>query len=40
MKTLQLILSSFIVTAFILKANRKLHEKPETKEEVYRRMKA
>ena len=40
MKTLRLILSSFIVTAFILKANRKLHEKPETKEDVYRRMKA
>lgn len=40
MKTFRLILSSFIVTAFILKARRKLHEKPETKEEIYRRMKA
>lgn len=40
MKTFRLILSSFIVTAFILKARRKLHEKPETKEEIYRRMRA
>lgn len=29
-----------IVTHFLQKAYRKLHEKPETKEEVYRRMKA
>lgn len=32
--------ASMIVTHFLQKAYRKLHEKPETKEEVYRRMKA
>jgi hypothetical protein len=29
-----------IVTSFLMKSYRKLREKPETKEEVYRRMRA
>lgn len=29
-----------IFTGFLMKSYKKLHEKPETKEEVYRRMKA
>lgn len=29
-----------IVAGFLMKSWKKLHEKPETKEEVYRRMKA
>lgn len=32
--------SSIIVTGFLMKSWKKLHEKPETKEEVYRRMRA
>lgn len=32
--------ASMIVTGFIIKSYKKLREKPETKEEVYRRMKA
>ena len=35
-----LAVSSMIVTAFLVKSYRKLREKPETKEEVYRSMKA
>lgn len=35
-----LAVSSMIVAGFLLKSWNKLHEKPETKEEVYRRMKA
>ena len=31
---------SMIFTGFLMKSYRKLHEKPETKEEVYRRMRA
>lgn len=31
---------SMIFTGFLMKSYRKLHEKPETKEEVYRRMKS
>lgn len=31
---------SMIFTGFLMKSYRKLHEKPETKDEVYRRMKA
>ncbi len=34
-----LAVSSMIVTGFLMKSYRKLREKPETKEEVYRRMK-
>lgn len=32
--------ASMIFTGFIMKSYKKLREKPETKEEVYRRMKA
>lgn len=32
--------SSMIVAGFLLKSCRKLHEKPETREEIYRRMRA
>ena len=32
--------ASMIVTGFLMKSYKKLREKPETKEEVYRRMKA
>ena len=35
-----LAVSSMIFTGFLIKSWKKLHEKPETKEEVYRRMKA
>lgn len=35
-----LAVSSMIVAGFLMKSWKKLHEKPETKEEVYRRMKA
>ena len=35
-----LAVSSMIFTGFIIKSYKKLREKPETKEEVYRRMKA
>lgn len=35
-----LAVSSMIVTAFLVKSYRKLREKPETEEEVYRRMRA
>jgi hypothetical protein len=35
-----LAVSSMIFTGFLMKSWKKLHEKPETKEEVYRRMKA
>lgn len=40
MKKLYLAVSSMIVTGFLMKSYKKLHEKPETEEEVYRRMKA
>lgn len=32
--------ASMIVTGFFMKSYKKLREKPETKEEIYRRMKA
>jgi hypothetical protein len=32
--------ASMIFTSFLMKSYRKLREKPETKEEVYRRMRA
>jgi len=32
--------ASMIFTGFLMKSWKKLHDKPETKEEVYRRMKA
>ena len=35
-----LAVSSMIVTGFLMKSYRKLREKPDTKEEVYRRMRA
>ena len=35
-----LAVSSMIVTGFLMKSYRKLREKPDTKEEVYRLMKA
>ena len=35
-----LAVSSMIVAGFLMKSYKKLREKPETKEEVYRRMKA
>ena len=35
-----LAVSSMIFTGFLMKSWKKLHEKPETKEEVYRHMKA
>lgn len=35
-----LAVASMIFTGFLIKSYRKLREKPETKEEVYRRMKA
>ena len=35
-----LAVSSMIVAGFLMKSWKKLNEKPETKEEVYRRMKA
>ena len=35
-----LAIASMIVTGFFIKSYKKLREKPETKEEVYRRMKA
>ena len=35
-----LAVSSMIVTGFLMKSYRKLREKPETEEEVYRRMRA
>lgn len=40
MKKLFLAVSSMIVTGFLIKSYRKLREKPETKEGVYRLMKA
>ena len=40
MKKLFLAVSSMIVTGFLMKSYKKLREKPETKEEVYRRMRA
>lgn len=40
MKKFQLILCTCIVTGFLLKTYDKMTTKPETKEEVYRRMKA
>ena len=39
MKKLFLAVSSMIVTGFLVKSYRKLHEKPDTEEEVYRRMR-
>ena len=39
MKKLFLAVSAMIVTSFLMKSYRKLREKPETQEEVYRRMK-
>lgn len=35
-----LAVSSMIVTGFLMKSYRKLREKPETKEEIYLRMRA
>ena len=35
-----LAVSSMIVTRFLMKSYRKLREKPDTEEEVYRRMRA
>lgn len=35
-----LAVSSIIVTGFLMKSWKKLHEKPETKEKIYRRMKS
>ena len=35
-----LAVSSMIFTGFLMKSWNKLHEKPDTKEEVYRRMRA
>ena len=40
MKKLFLAVSSMIVTGFLMKSYRKLREKPDTDEEVYRLMKA
>ena len=40
MKKLFLAVSSMIVTGFLIKSYRKLRENPESKEEVYRLMKA
>lgn len=40
MNKIFLAVSSMIVTGFLVKSYKKLSEKPETKEEVYRRMKA
>jgi hypothetical protein len=40
MNKIFLSLASMIVAGFLVKCYRKLHEKPETKEEIYRRMKA
>ena len=40
MKKLFLAVSSMIVTGFLMKSYRKLREEPESKEEVYRLMKA
>ena len=40
MKKLYLAVCSMIVTGFLMKSYRKLREKPETEEEVYRRMRA
>lgn len=40
MKKLFLAVSAMIVTGFLMKSYEKLCGKPETKEEVYRRMKA
>ena len=40
MNKIFLAVSSIIVAGFLMKSWKKLHEKPETKEEVYRRMKA
>ena len=40
MKKLFLVVSSMIVTSFLMKSYRKLREEPESKEEVHRRMKA
>ena len=40
MKKLFLAVCSMIVTGFLMKSYRKLREKPETEEEVYRRMRA
>lgn len=40
MHKISLVVSSMIVTGFLMKSYRKLREKPETEEEVYRRMRA
>lgn len=40
MSKLFLSISSMIVAHFVMKSWHKVHEKPATKEEVYRRMKA
>lgn len=40
MNKIFLSLASMIVTGFLVKSYKKLHEKPDTKEEIYRRMKA
>lgn len=40
MRKIFLAVSSMIVAGFLMKSWKKLHEKPDTKEEVYRRMKA
>lgn len=40
MNKIFLAVSSMIFTGFLVKSWKKLHEKPETKEDVYRRMKA
>lgn len=40
MNKIFLSVASMIFTGFLMKSWKKLHENPETKEEVYRRMKA
>lgn len=40
MRKIFLSVASMIFTGFLMKSYKKLHDKPETKEEIYRRMKA
>jgi len=40
MNKLFLAVASMIFTGFLMKSYKKLHEKPETKEDIYRQMKA
>lgn len=40
MNKIFLSLTSMIVTGFLVKSYRKLHERPESKEDIHRRMKA